>query len=291
MFRSIARELSNEKLLLRLTTHYRDRRPRREHSALIHVPTAPWAHPVFDLAAWASGAAVGVALYRWRLAERLAFVARVAGPGYFISLAAGAGVGAWLSGSLNTLRQGAPALSHSVVGALVGAIAAVELYKTVRGVRGSTGGLFVGSFATGIVVGRWGCLFTGLPDRTYGTPTALPWGVDLGDGVPRHPVQIYESLAMAALLAVYVLGLAVRAPWAMRRGFYVLCAWYGTQRFVWEFLKPYPTVLGPFNLFHLLCGGLVVYGVGYYLRDLADARAGRPEDGALSVPWPDHQPL
>ena len=246
---------------------------------------------MFDLAAWSSGAAVGVALYRWRLAERLQFVASITGPGYFVSLAIGAGLGAWAAGSLNTLRQGAPALSHSVVGALVGAIVAVELYKALRGVRGSTGGLFVGSFATGIVIGRWGCLFTGLPDRTFGTPTRLPWGVDLGDGVSRHPVQIYESLAMAAFLAVYLAGLARRAPWAMRRGFYVLCIWYGAQRFAWEFLKPYPAVLGPFNLFHLLCGGLVVYGVGYYLRDLADERAGRPQGRALPVPRPDHQPL
>jgi phosphatidylglycerol:prolipoprotein diacylglycerol transferase len=258
---------------------------------MIHVPTAPWAHTVFDLAAWASGAAAGYGLYRWRLAARVAIVARATGPGYFIALALGAVAGAWATGSLNTLRQPSPALSHSIVGALVGAIAAVELYKAVRGIRGSTGGIFVGSLATGIVVGRWGCLFAGLPDRTYGVPTSLPWGVDLGDGVSRHPVQIYESLAMALFLAVYIGGLAVRAPWAMRRGFYALCIWYGAQRFAWEFLKPYPPLAGPFNVFHLLCAGLVIYGVGYWIRDLADARAGRPQGGALSVPRPDHQPL
>jgi hypothetical protein len=258
---------------------------------MIEVPTAPWAHPIFDVAAWAAGAGVGYGLYRWRLAEQLRQVAASTGPGYFVSLVLGAGAGAWLSGSLNTLRQGAPALSHSVVGALVGAIAAVELYKALRGIRGSTGGVFVGSFATGILVGRWGCLFTGLPDRTYGTSTSLPWGVDLGDGVSRHPVQIYESAAMALFLAVYVAGLAGRAPWALRRGFYALCIWYGVQRFAWEFLKPYPAVLGPFNVFHILSAGLVAYGVGYWLRDLADERAGRPQGRALPVPRPDHQPL
>ena len=258
---------------------------------MIEVPTAPWAHPLFDVAAWSTGAAVGYGLFRWRLRERLSFVAGVTGPGYFVSLAAGAAVGAWLTGSLNTLRQGSPALSHSVVGALVGAILAVEIYKAVRGVRGSTGGVFVGSFAAGIMIGRWGCLFTGLPDRTYGVPTTLPWGVDLGDGVSRQPVQVYESLAMAAFLGVYLAGLAARAPWAMRRGFYALCIWYGVQRFAWEFLKPYPAVIGPFNVFHLLCAGLVVYGVLYYRRDLADERAGRPQGRALPVPRPDHQPL
>ena len=258
---------------------------------MIHVPTAPWAHTIFDLAAWACAAGVGYFTYRWRLRARLAQIARITGPGYLVSLAVGAATGAWFTGSVNTLREAQPALSHSIAGALAGAIVAVEIYKAVRGVRGSTGGLFVGSFATGVVVGRWGCLFTGLPDRTYGTPTALPWGVDLGDGVSRHPVQIYESAAMAVFLGLYVWGLAKRAPWAMRRGFYALCVWYGAQRFAWEFLKPYPAVIGPFNLFHLLCGGLVVYGVLYYLRDLADQRGAIAQERALSVPRPDHQPL
>ena len=258
---------------------------------MIEVPTAPWTHTVFDLAAWASGAAVGYALYHWRLKDRMAQIASATGPGYLASLAIGAALGAWLSGSLNTLRQPSPTLSHSIAGALVGAILAVEVYKAVRGVRGSTGGIFVGSFATGVVVGRWGCLFAVLSDRTYGTPTSLPWAVDLGDGIGRHPVQIYESAAMAVFLAIYVWGLANRAPWAMRRGFYALCAWYGAQRFLWEFLKPYPAVIGPLNLFHLLNGGLVIYGAVYYLRDLNAERAVGPQERALSVPRPDQQPV
>jgi uncharacterized membrane protein YeaQ/YmgE (transglycosylase-associated protein family) len=259
---------------------------------MIHVPTAPWAHTVFDLIAWGSGAAVGYGLYRWRLKGAVERVAAATGPGYFAALVVGAAGGAWASGSLNTLRQASPALSHSIVGALVGAIVAVEIYKALRGIRGSTGTVFVGSFATGAAIGRWGCLFAGLPDRTYGIATALPWGVDLGDGIARHPVQIYESLAMAVFLALYLAGLAVRAPWTMRRGFYALCVWYGVQRFAWEFLKPYPTLVGPFNVFHLICAGLVGYGVVYYLRDLADERSGaRQESRALSLPRADHQPL
>src|SRR5580658_8129293 len=107
---------------------------------MIHVTTAPWAHTAFDLAAWSSGAAVGYALYRWRLAERLRTVAAKTGPGYFVALAGGAALGAWASGSLNTLRQAEPTFSHSIIGALVGAIVAVEFYKAVRGIRGSTGG-------------------------------------------------------------------------------------------------------------------------------------------------------
>jgi len=256
---------------------------------MLHLPTAPWAHTVFDLAAWGSGLGLSALLYRWRLRELTQAVARKVDGAYFAALVAGAIPGAWLAGSLNTLRGGSPALSHSVVGALVGAIAAVEVYKRLRGVTGSTGGVFVGSFALGVAVGRLGCLFAGLPDVTYGIPTALPWAVDLGDGVGRHPVQLYESGAMALFLAAYLLGLWRRAPWALRRGFYAMCLWYGLQRFAWEFLKPYPTLVGPFNLFHILCGGLVAYGWLYWLGDLRRER--RAQGRALSVPGPDHQPV
>jgi phosphatidylglycerol:prolipoprotein diacylglycerol transferase len=256
---------------------------------MIHVPTSPFAHAVFDLLAWSGGLGLSYGLYRWRLGEAVAQIANKTAPGYFIALVAGAIPGAWLAGSLNTLRTAAPSLSHSVAGALAGAIIGVEIYKRARRITGSTGVVFVGAFALGIVIGRLGCFFSGLADATFGAPTTLPWAVDLGDGIGRHPVQLYESLSMAAFLAVYLAGLRRRAPWALRRSFYALCIWYGAQRFAWEFFKPYPPVVGPFNLFHILCGGLIAYGCVYWLGDLRGER--RTQERALSVPRPDHQPL
>ena len=169
---------------------------------MIHIPTAPWYHYIGDLAAWVT-AFVGA---RWVYRRRPATVeslARQTAPSYFVALALGAALGAWLLGSANTLRDVHPALSHSIAGALAGAIVAVELWKWLHGVRQSTGGPFVIPLALGVVVGRWGCLFAGLDDQTYGIPTGLPWGVDLGDGIARHPVQLYESLAMTGFLIVY----------------------------------------------------------------------------------------
>jgi phosphatidylglycerol:prolipoprotein diacylglycerol transferase len=44
------------------------------------------------------------------------------------------------------------------------------------------------------------------------------------------------------------------ADWAMRRGFYVMCmALRRCSGSCWEFLKPYPRLIGPFNLFHRAC--------------------------------------
>lgn len=227
---------------------------------MIKVTTDPAFHLGFDALAWGTGMAVGVALYRWRLREVTAEVARVADGGYFACLAVGAILGAYLAGSFTFAGQAVFALAHSVAGALVGAIVGVELYKLARGIRISTGIVFAGPFAAGVAVGRWGCLFAGLPDQTFGSATTLPWAVNLGDGIARHPVQVYESLSMLLFLTAFAVGLGRRQDWAMRDGFYWLAIGYGTQRFFWEFLKPYPTLIGPLNHFHLICLGLVAYG-------------------------------
>ena len=230
-------------------------------------------HTVFDLLAWASAGALG-----WWIARRgwlTGFSARPAlkdDPWYFLALALGAMAGAVAFGSFNMGLAGFWTLGHSIAGAIAGGAAAVELYKWLRGIRGSTGLPFVGPLALGIAVGRLGCFFARLPDYTYGTPTVLPWGVDFGDGVPRHPVQLYESAAMLAFLAFWLRALATRNTQVIRNGFYLFVAWYALQRFAWEFLKPYPAVIGPFTLFHLICIGLFAYSL-FMMRGRHELRA------------------
>jgi prolipoprotein diacylglyceryltransferase len=185
-------------------------------------------------------------------------------------LALGAVAGAWLFGSMNSLRAAAAVPSHSIGGALAGGIVAVEAWKLAHGVRVSTGGALVTPICIGIVIGRLGCLFAGLPDFTYGVPTSASWGVDLGDGVGRHPVQLYESLAMGLFLIAYLHGRLADAPWARDHAFHALIIFYAGQRFLWEFWKPYPRLLGPLNVFHLLMIGLVAYGIVWWRRDTRD---------------------
>jgi phosphatidylglycerol:prolipoprotein diacylglycerol transferase len=242
---------------------------RRSKDARLIIPVNPHWHLVFDLLAWASAALLARLLYAWRLRDVAARIAVQTGPVYVAALAVGAIAGAWGFGSWNTALGAMPHPSHSVAGALAGAIVAVELYKWTRGITGSTGLLWVGPIALGIAVGRWGCLLAGLPDETYGIPTGLPWGVDLGDGIARHPVQLYESGAMLAFLIVYLAALAARAAWTRTRAFYLLILVYAGQRFVWEFLKPYPDLVGPLNLFQLLALAMIFYALVF------DARARR----------------
>lgn len=233
---------------------------------MITVPTAISAHYLFDLAAWTGGAVMA----RWqhgRWPAATAQLVRHTRPGYFIVLALSGLTGAWLIGSLNLSASGQFVPAHSIAGALAGGVLGVELWKWRHGVRHSTGGAFVAPLCTGIAIGRLGCLFSGLPDLTYGTPTALPWAVDLGDGIGRHPVQIYEALTMTAFLVVYLRARSRGEQWAKTNAFCAFVIVYAVQRFAWEFVKPYPTVAGPLNVFHLLMLGLVVYGLWWWRRD------------------------
>ena len=243
-------------------------------------------HTVFDLLAWSSGASTGWWVRRRYLRDDgLAPFKLSQHPGYVIALALTAGIGAYLAGGGNMALAGLPPFGHSIAGAIAGGIVGAEGYKLARGIRGSTGIVFVAPLAIGIAIGRWGCFLSGLPDYTCGTPTALPWGVDFGDSIPRHPVQLYESFAMVGFLGWFLLMLErgrrseSPSPW-LRGSFYLLVGWYAVQRFCWEFIKPYPRVLGPFDIFHFLMLGLFAYSVVMFWGEW---RRHEPADGVETV--------
>jgi prolipoprotein diacylglyceryltransferase len=220
----------------------------------------PYIHAVFDVLAWLASMAVFWWTTRKLLPPELLPASRVPYPGaYAIAAGMGALTGAMFFGTANALLSGQHAIGFSMVGGIAGAIAAVETFKRVVGVRGTTGIAFAAPFAATVAVGRWGCFFSGLADFTYGTPTGLPWGVDFGDGIARHPVQLYESVAMAVMLVVLLIRFRARDPFWLKNGFYIAVGWYALQRFAWEFLKPYATVVGAFNLFHVVCLVLLLY--------------------------------
>jgi phosphatidylglycerol---prolipoprotein diacylglyceryl transferase len=223
-------------------------------------------HSLFDVLALLAALGVywlvpatapGVPRQPWRLHQLYLAVASL-----------GATLGAYLAGTLNLWLTGIDGIARSIEGALAGAIFGIEGLKAATGIRGSTGLRFVAPLAAAIAVGRIGCFLAGLDDMTYGTPTTLPWGVDFGDGVARHPVQLYESGTMAAFLVVFLILLRRQNALALRAGFYLFVGVYAAQRFLWEFLKPYGTVAGPLNLFHILSIALVVYAVLYTRREM-----------------------
>jgi phosphatidylglycerol---prolipoprotein diacylglyceryl transferase len=130
---------------------------------------------------------------------------------------------------------------QSMVGGLLGGLLGTEIAKRLVGWRASTGDLFVGPVLLGLVVGRVGCFLAGLHDGTHGLPTGLPWGVDLGDGVPRHPVQLYEiAWAGAAALALATPRVKAWAAQVPGLRFKLFLCGYLAWRLLVDALKPVP---------------------------------------------------
>jgi prolipoprotein diacylglyceryltransferase len=180
---------------------------------------------------------------------------------YLLALLLGLIGGSVLFGTLNLHLSGQAGVAKSMLGGVFGAIVSAEIFKYFAGIRQSTGLYFVPGLIVLIAVGRIGCFFAGMQDFTYGVETTLPWGVDFGDGIKRHPVQLYESFAMLAFLLILLLNYPKQSAFWQAQGFYIFVLFYAGQRFLWESLKPYSAVFGTVNLFQLLCLGLVGYAV------------------------------
>jgi phosphatidylglycerol---prolipoprotein diacylglyceryl transferase len=151
----------------------------------------------------------------------------------------------------------------TIVGGLLGGTLAVEWMKVRMGVTRRTGDLFAIPLAVGIAIGRVGCWIAGLADHTYGSPTALPWGIDLGDGVRRHPVQLYEILFLGgvALLLARMRAVGIRRGGDLYRAF--LIAYLGWRLCI-DFLKPEPAFAG-LSAIQWTC----VAALAWYARDAA----------------------
>lgn len=204
-------------------------------------PLAAWVHSAF---AWA-GMALGAAMWRATLKTQQRGGALAPGNfGVLVGLLLGAALGNKLVFLIErpdvaqALWQGGPLVlpGQSIVGGLLGGLIGVEIAKALTGQTRSTGDAMVWPIAVGLAIGRVGCFLAGLHDDTYGTPTSLPWGVDLGDGTPRHPTQLYEIAVVLAL--GWVLNRARFATPGL--AFKVFLCSYLAWRLVVEFLKPVP---------------------------------------------------
>ena len=227
-------------------------------------------HLLFDLASYLTAALTTLYVRRWATRQPYPIPERLRGV-YFFVLTNGVIIGSLLFGTLNLHISGiADTLGKSILGAIVGGIIAAEVFKAANKLSGSTGVWLVPGLCLGIAVGRLGCFYGGLADHTYGVASTVPWAVDFGDAVMRHPVQLYEALAMAPAFAVSLWLSQRQSQRWLRQGFYWFALYYATQRFAWEFFKPYADLgLGlQLNLFHLLCLALA----GYALVMLQGAR-------------------
>ncbi len=155
--------------------------------------------------------------------------------------------------------------NKTMVGGFIGGLFAVEGIKKIIGEKGASGDLFVYPLLLAMIIGRIGCFSAGVYEEVYGFPTALPWGIDLGDGLLRHPVALYE---IAYLILVWSGLKQIEARHSLQQGalFKLLLIAYFMFRFLLDFIKPgwrYFLGLGTIQLSCLLM--LVYYG-RYILR-------------------------
>ena len=159
----------------------------------------------------------------------------------------------------------------TIAGGLIGGTIAVEWVKKRIGIGRPTGDLFAIPLAVGIAIGRLGCFLSGLGDHTYGIPTNLPWGVDFGDGMLRHPTQLYEVVYLG-LLALWLQRLASRPH---REGdlFKSFMVGYMGFRLLVEFLKPGVSLIGLTAIQWACIATLVYYGRDLpYVLQLQEAK-------------------
>ncbi|WP_417277472.1 prolipoprotein diacylglyceryl transferase [Castellaniella sp.] len=135
-------------------------------------------------------------------------------------------------------------------GGLLGVIVAMLIFARKRGQPLLAIGDFIAPLIPlGLAAGRLGNFING---ELWGRPTDLPWGMVFpgsGDGIARHPSQLYEMGLEGFALFALVWWFA-RKPRPMGQISAVFLMGYGTFRFLVEFTREPDAFLG------LLMGGL-----------------------------------
>ena len=145
---------------------------------------------------------------------------------------------------------------------LVGAYLSVEVVKLLIGVKAKTGDGLAVPLAIALAIGRWGCFVNGC---CAGKESSLPWCVNFGDDVCRHPTQIYESL-FHAILAVILIRLNQRDLLRNQRLKLYLLA-YCAYRFAIEFIRIEDKWLGEFTYYQVVVAAFAAFLIGQWIID------------------------
>jgi phosphatidylglycerol---prolipoprotein diacylglyceryl transferase len=150
--------------------------------------------------------------------------------------------------------------NKTIVGGLLGGLVGVEIIKKFLKVKTSSGDLMTYPLILAIAIGRIGCFAEGLEDGTFGNITTLPWGINFGDGLFRHPTQLYE---IAFLLILWLCIYKIEKTFKLKNGnkFKFFMISYLVFRFIIEYLKP--------NIFwgNIFCSIQIacIFGLLYYI--------------------------
>jgi prolipoprotein diacylglyceryltransferase len=153
--------------------------------------------------------------------------------------------------------------NKTVLGGFLFGVWGVELVKLCIGEKKASGDIFVYPILLALIIGRIGCFSMGVFEETYGTASTLPWAMNLGDGLLRHPVALYEILFLLILwIAIY----QFEKKYALANGarFKIFMMAYLCFRFILDFIKPHYTFNIGLSTIQITC----VVGLMYYGRYL-----------------------
>jgi phosphatidylglycerol:prolipoprotein diacylglycerol transferase len=148
------------------------------------------------------------------------------------------------------------ATGKTILGALLGGYAGVEISKRAVGYSGVTGDWFATITPISIIIGRIGCLLHGC---CAGAVCGHSWySLDDAGGVarwPAVPAEIFFNFVAAIALVTL-----------RRRGalpgqhFHLYLIAYGLFRFAHEFMRDTPRILGPLSGYHIAAFAVAALG-------------------------------
>ena len=151
--------------------------------------------------------------------------------------------------------------NKTIIGGLLGGLIGVEIVKKIIGVKTSSGDLFTYPLILAMIIGRIGCFSTGIHEATYGIETSSALGMDLGDGLHRHPVALYEIVFLSILFTcIQILERKHRLMDGYR--FQLFMVSYLLFRLLLDFIKPKDAYFYGLGTIQLCC----IIGLMYYYK-------------------------
>ncbi len=158
--------------------------------------------------------------------------------------------------------------NKSIAGGLLGGLWGVEIIKLGIKEKKHSGDLFVFPLLLAMIIGRLGCFSMGVYEETYGNVTTSFFGMNLGDGLLRHPVMLYELFFLTVLWIVLQ---KIKTTFELQQGilFKLFMLSYLFFRLFVETLKPSAHYIAGLSTIQIACVlGLLYYAVLLLLKKL-----------------------
>ena len=188
----------------------------------------------------------------------------------------GAMIGALLGSRIIAMLENPAEIPHqtllifyqnkTIAGGLLGGLFGVEIMKKIIGVKMASGDIYVIPIIVALFIGRIGCFSMGIAEPAFGNETTFFTGLNLGDGLKRHPVALYEMGFMVVLFLLFQL--LKNKSLVNGDRFKLFMVLYFLYRFSVEFIKPYQSLF--LHLSSIQWSSLFIFG--YYWKFLLRLR-------------------